>query len=260
VEHVFSGDDHDYCEVTHRGFTSRGGGVRETTVKSTSWAMGVRKPGFLLVSLWNPVDEEGKSAAPGSDNGVGVTGTIQTQPCLLPDQLSIFIRYGLTLALTLGALLARSFMRVYGRNSAQGKSDEPLLPLSSPYPSPHPSPLNSAQGGRHANSGSSSANYSDNVNGLAARQASSRGRSLSPAMGYGIPMTQVSEPAAPDDDFGYTRHTSVHAFADTSAARFKAPRARNRKRPYALFLDLKQSVLEVASIVLLWYAWLAYSS
>ncbi|KAF4960737.1 hypothetical protein F66182_18254, partial [Fusarium sp. NRRL 66182] len=37
VSHIYSGDDHDYCEVTHREFI---GSPKEITVKSLSWAMG----------------------------------------------------------------------------------------------------------------------------------------------------------------------------------------------------------------------------
>ena len=59
IRYAFSGDDHDYCEVLHRGYASAGGGIREITVKSTSWAMGIRLPGVVLMSMWNPVDEHG---------------------------------------------------------------------------------------------------------------------------------------------------------------------------------------------------------
>ena len=106
VDYVFSGDDHDYCEVVHRGFPSRGQGIKEITVKSISWAMGVRRPGFLLVSLWNELDSHGRSLKHEH------TSTIQTHLCLLPDQLSIFIQYGLLLAISLFALAARAGFRV----------------------------------------------------------------------------------------------------------------------------------------------------
>ncbi|KAI7496591.1 hypothetical protein KC357_g426 [Hortaea werneckii] len=118
IAHIFSGDDHDYCDVNHRynlGTSSTGlkppGGkdgsvlrsIREITVKSFSWAMGVRRPGFLLVSLWNPVDADGKT--------IGTPRpTVQTHLCLLPDQLNIFIDYALLLALTLAILLVRALV------------------------------------------------------------------------------------------------------------------------------------------------------
>ncbi|PHH73150.1 hypothetical protein CDD80_4014 [Ophiocordyceps camponoti-rufipedis] len=55
ISRVFSGDDHDYCELVHPS------GVRETTVKSFSMAMSVSKPGFLMASLWNPQREPSSS-------------------------------------------------------------------------------------------------------------------------------------------------------------------------------------------------------
>jgi len=52
ARYVFSGDDHDACEVHH--MYGPQGRVTEWTVKSLSWTMGVRRPGFEMVSLWNP--------------------------------------------------------------------------------------------------------------------------------------------------------------------------------------------------------------
>jgi hypothetical protein len=111
IAQVFSGDDHDYCDVSFSYDLSRAASspsskplwrsVRDITVKSFSWAMGVRKPGFLLVSLWNPIDASGKNIA-------GLSQTIQTKSCLLPDQLGIFIRYATLFGITLAFLLARA--------------------------------------------------------------------------------------------------------------------------------------------------------
>ncbi|KAL8655889.1 MAG: hypothetical protein Q9226_002863 [Calogaya cf. arnoldii] len=113
VRSVFSGDDHDYCEVLHRGYTSPSGGIREITVKAFSWAMGVRRPGFLLLSLWNPLDEMDQVIDQSSDDSNSNSAdrqhrTIQTHLCLLPNQLSIFIRYLVLLVVTLFALLIRA--------------------------------------------------------------------------------------------------------------------------------------------------------
>ncbi|KAA6415346.1 MAG: manganese ion homeostasis (Fr) [Lasallia pustulata] len=128
VQHVFSGDDHDYCDVVHRGYTATGGGVREITVKSMSWAMGVRRPGFLMVSLWHPVDARGSPlAAPAAT-------TLQTHLCLLPDQLGVFVRYALLLAVTLAALVVRAVAIGFAAPTAISASPHPrprpLLPLS----------------------------------------------------------------------------------------------------------------------------------
>ncbi|KAK4565261.1 hypothetical protein LTR86_003878 [Recurvomyces mirabilis] len=117
IAHVFSGDDHDYCDISHRynigqaqkpandasrttpGLTN----VKEITVKSFSWAMGVRQPGFQLVSLWNPVDAEGKT--------IGTPlPTVQTHMCLLPDQLGIFLDYATLLGGTIVILLLRAIV------------------------------------------------------------------------------------------------------------------------------------------------------
>ncbi|KAF2085628.1 hypothetical protein K490DRAFT_11318, partial [Saccharata proteae CBS 121410] len=105
IAYAFSGDDHDYCEVVHRGYPSAGGGIREITVKSMSWAMGVRKPGFVMLSMWNPVNEHGETVVSKLDAG---KPTIQSHLCLLPDQLGIFIRYGILLGLSLLTLLIRA--------------------------------------------------------------------------------------------------------------------------------------------------------
>lgn len=85
VIHVFSGDDHDYCELTH---DDKHDNVKEITVKSISMAMGVPTPGFLMVSMYNPIDGEGKPLS--GDQ----TQTLQTHLCLLPNQLSTYARYG----------------------------------------------------------------------------------------------------------------------------------------------------------------------
>lgn len=119
---VYSGDDHDYCEIEHKEFT---GGIREITVKSMSWAMGVRKPGFLAVSLWNPVDLQKSHAA--TDRAMP-RGTIQNHLCLLPDQLSIFIRYAQLLGVTLVALAVSTLVSKPAKVDAA--KSEPLLPLS----------------------------------------------------------------------------------------------------------------------------------
>lgn len=118
---VYSGDDHDYCEVSHREFN---GSPKEITVKSLSWAMGVRKPGFLLTSLWNPIDPEtGESTSKGS------SPTIQNHLCLMPDQLGVFIYYGCILALTIAVLLIHSIHRVIFASDPTPANDA-ILPLS----------------------------------------------------------------------------------------------------------------------------------
>ncbi|KAJ5114382.1 hypothetical protein NUU61_000141 [Penicillium alfredii] len=130
IVQIYSGDDHDYCEVSHREFS---GAPREITVKSFSWAMGVRRPGFLLTSLWNPIDPQ--TSKPAQD---GSGPTIQNHLCLLPDQLAVFIHYGCILGVSLVVLLARTVYRVlYAADSLPTNGS--VLPLSErrPYLSRH---------------------------------------------------------------------------------------------------------------------------
>jgi ethanolamine phosphate phosphodiesterase len=101
VIQVFSGDDHDYCEVVHSG---PWGKLREITVKSMSMAMGVPTPAFMMVSLHNPVDSEGKPLSPGGER------TIQTHLCLLPNQISTYMRYIGFILLSVTILIIRAFL------------------------------------------------------------------------------------------------------------------------------------------------------
>lgn len=162
--HVYSGDDHDYCEIAHREYS---GSPREITVKSLSWAMGVRRPGFVLTSLWNPID-----VVTGEPVGTSSGQTVQNHLCLLPDQLSVFIWYGFTLAFTLVLLLARSITAVMhassSSSSSSSSSDTPILPLSE---GPPPSFSSSH---RHRNSISSATLLSSmSPHGLASRGSTS---------------------------------------------------------------------------------------
>ncbi|KAI0410064.1 hypothetical protein F4802DRAFT_543192 [Xylaria palmicola] len=101
VIHVFSGDDHDYCEVVH---SPQKENVREITVKSFSIAMGVPTPGFQMVSLYNPV------SAAGDPLPSAAGPTLQTHLCLLPNQLSMFLTYAALGVLSIAALVARAFL------------------------------------------------------------------------------------------------------------------------------------------------------
>lgn len=101
VVHVFSGDDHDHCDVVH---SASRGGVREITVKSLSMAMGVPRPGFVMASLWNPVDDKG-NAIPGSPET-----TLQTHLCLLPNQIHTYIKYVAFIVLSIVLLGLRALL------------------------------------------------------------------------------------------------------------------------------------------------------
>ena len=129
IQWVFSGDDHDYCEVIHRDYTPpETPGILEITVKSMSWAMGIRRPGFQMLSLWNPIDDNGVPlpASPGSHGAADVASTArstaQTHLCLLPNQLSIFIRYALLLGITLLILITHSTIIVLRHPNSKASS------------------------------------------------------------------------------------------------------------------------------------------
>ena len=256
VAHVFSGDDHDYCEVVHHGFTSKGGGIREITVKSMSWAMGVRHPGFLMVSLWNPIDEKGNTLK----EDTASRSTLQTHLCLLPDQLSIFIRYGLLLGLTLFSLVIRAV--VHGlrlRNSYKTTNDDRHFSTVPPLAS-----VNSERRDwKSSLSGSSSSNSSNEIqrNGLAPRPTAGRPRAASPAGGYGIPIGVGSDLPPSFSTLGSKDETKTYTGEDWhDTADDNKTRHADANGMRAVWREFKQSTLHVAAVALAWYAWLVYTS
>lgn len=79
---VYSGDDHDACVIDHPVDVQPGSSitsVRETTVKAFSMAMGVRQPGYHLLSLYPPTTDNPSS------------GGFRQVNCVLPDQIGIWL-------------------------------------------------------------------------------------------------------------------------------------------------------------------------
>ena len=244
VEYVFSGDDHDYCELVHRGYSSRNGGIREITVKSMSWAMGVRKPGFLLVSLWNPIGAQGNRVGDSTKEK-----TLECHLCLLPDQLSIFIRYGLFLGLTIFVLFLRALRVVYGSNNDQKENDTPLLPIVKPEA---PSPKQEAM--------AASARSPDPsiLNGLAVRSSAARTRSVSPSIGSSIP-PPPSNPSDMEDKYDIFRDGHTRAKKERGDPALHS-RSKRRAGGISIFLQAFQRDLrQVATVALLWYTWLLWN-
>lgn len=132
IAHIYSGDDHDFCEWTHTEFT---GGIKETTVKSMSAAMGVRRPGFLAVSLWNPVNLD-------ADELVSPKDTIQENLCLLPDMLNIFTRYAYLLIFTVITIFTITIRERRRNLPSEDTAAPPILPLSNIYSDGHLSKRN----------------------------------------------------------------------------------------------------------------------
>jgi ethanolamine phosphate phosphodiesterase len=251
IKYAFSGDDHDYCEVVHRGYPSNGG-IREITVKSISWAMGIRKPGFQMVSLWNPVDGLGNPILQGG-NG---QSTMQTHMCLLPDQLSIFIRYAILFVFTLSALLLRAgHLGLNPEKSAFGGAESPLLPtVRDPDVSEKPDSNHSSsdEGGSARSSHSLSSNHGR----LSSRIVNARTRSVSPRKhgGYGLP-----PPAYPQEPLiakaGYfAPKDEQEVYVDT---RIRS-KTRRLKGLGLFYTELRWSLIRVTSVVLVWYFWLIW--
>ena len=256
VENVFSGDDHDYCEVIHKGYTPKAGGIREITVKSMSWAMGVRKPGFLMLSLWNPIDSYGNAITAGHvvNSDGGRAKTVQTHLCLLPDQLSIFTRYGFLLASTLITLIICAFLNVYGPSATSNELDSTLLPTSyRRLSSTKREPLSSL-----ASSNSSTASHH---NGLAVRSSAARTRSVSPSTsyGYGLPITATTPPTLSSDNFGPSSTSEMFDQKEWNDVPLHDTSKRKRTHGIiAVFRDFRTGIGQVAIFALLWYAWLVW--
>ena len=195
VGYVFSGDDHDYCQVVHESYPSAGSGIVETTVKSISWAMGVRRPGFVMVSLWNPIDDHGKSLYDIQGGQKAGDPTLQSHLCLLPDQLGIFIRYAICAVISLAVLCGLSVSEAKRGGADRGKEDT-LLPVSEPKEKEKEAEKERAWDRKRARAASGSLNSaspSDCGNNLSARSKNARTRSVSPMTvaigdhGYSLP-------------------------------------------------------------------------
>ncbi|KAI1315884.1 hypothetical protein EDD11_000260 [Mortierella claussenii] len=136
---VFSGDDHDWCEIAHSLDSDRL--TPEVTVRTFSFAQGIRRPAFVMLSLYNPqmkqrndatmlqtavpAAEPSKSllqadpsaltgAAAGLESGfqhmsrvamVSQKSTFAYEECMLPDQLAIYIGYAALFGVSLVWLL-----------------------------------------------------------------------------------------------------------------------------------------------------------
>ncbi|KAH0536314.1 hypothetical protein FGG08_006807 [Glutinoglossum americanum] len=275
VGYVFSGDDHDYCEVLHKRYTGSPltGAILEITVKSISWAMGVRKPGFLLLSLWNPVDGHGNPVSTREGGGEPGQKTVQTHLCLLPDQLAIFIRYALLIGVTISALLIRAFLVTFDilepftEPAIPPYIDGPLLPTTTTSPPPRSklSLFSSAEHeksteargrpnpyGTHSQTSSESSTAStasSNSSGLSVRNPASRTttRGGSPSCGgYGIPPT----PPSFSPRLGESRSKAEVGRRHGSRGGVGKGKLLRREVFWGLW--------RVTWVVLVWYGWLAW--
>lgn len=258
VAMVYSGDDHDYCEIEHNEFTGR---IKEITVKSMSWAMGVRKPGVQLLSLWNPVNLDALTSQPDLPTP---KDTIQNHLCILPNQLNIFIRYSQLLALTLIVLTIsaiRSQPLPLDHDSSHQKS-EPLLPLH--------------QNQDSQNSTASSSESEQNQTLLKTRNTKLGGYgNLPPTSRSSSPQPQSLSTSTPDpfapapytnliDSVGSGSSNSTHHRHSKSRSKLgsddwgmpSVSQRRQMARAKTRFQVFLHSLRDVAVPVLLWYAWL----
>lgn len=262
VVSVYSGDDHDYCELVHPENKNH---ARETTVKSMSWAMGVRKPGFLLLSMWNPIGTDGTSLH--STPTGQVQTTTQSYLCLLPDQLGIFIRYGVLIVLTILALLIRSILTPILHLTPfslppQQSEDDTILPMTS---------KSDSKRREEDSTSSTSSNHFSSAPVLAPRSSAARTRSVSPARGngYGLPQAQGRYTTPPlINAAGYNASYTPPSFdEDFSSKNGNGSRAYNNNKPKTsapdtplklVFREAWQSVWRVTWVTVLVYCWLAY--
>lgn len=241
IGYIFSGDDHDYCELTHRAYPSAGGGIKEITVKSMSWAMGVRKPGFLLASLWHPVDDDGNSLDSNED------ATMQTHLCILPDQLGVFIRYAVCLVLTLGIVLIKAVISAKRETRAQ-ETTSLVLPTREPTKDPN----YRLKGRSRAGSGSAHSNGTDL---FAPRSHNSRTRSVSPVNGYALPPINTGFGNGPlINQAGYYGRDESPDWAEDDK-RFHVKSKTKRKQGFASLMlgHVLRDLVAIAVPALLWY-------
>lgn len=258
VGYVFSGDDHDYCETVHHSYASAGAGIREITVKSMSWAMGVRKPGFLLVSLWNPIDKNGQSLHEIQGGQSPGSATVQTHLCLLPDQLSTFIRYGIYAALSVVVLMVNVVRKAKsGGSSSSPTTGRPVLPISEPKKGW--TEKAKAKVRSRAASGSAHLPTGNGGNSLSARSFNARTRSVSPAPNavgvYGLPTFKA--PLIEQAGY-YGNHVEVQDGDSDEwghpTLKLKPPRPKTfREQVVETFA---MDVGYVGGVALVWYWWL----
>lgn len=252
--------------------------VRETTVKSFSWAMGVRRPGFQLLSLWNPVDANGKSIS-------GISPTAQTHMCLLPDQIGILIGYGKLAGLTLIILLTRAILiSTRGADpAATGEESDTLSDLSLPrFRNQSSTPNGSANGystpdksefkGRQRASSTGLKSMADSQSLGVQRSYNARTRSVSPAPGLnagmppgGLPNVPMFEKpgglyanASDDSDDEESRYGSLDGVERDSQAKWRRKR-RGSSRPRVAFEEFTKSLGIVAAFGVTLYLYKIWS-
>ncbi|KAF9549540.1 hypothetical protein EC957_003492 [Mortierella hygrophila] len=122
---IFSGDDHDWCEIGH---SLDGRLTPEVTLPTFSFAQGIKQPGFVVLSLYNPqhISRNSHSLMQEVDNAtttlpanhvleshmakVSNTTTFAYDECMLPRQMVIYSGYLCLLLCTLLWLVGYRFL------------------------------------------------------------------------------------------------------------------------------------------------------
>ena len=174
--------------------------------------------------------------------------TLETHLCLLPDQLSIFKRYGALFGATLTILLVHAFIEVYGGSELHAGDDGNLLPVNKSYPA-------------HNGPGATSASVWSASNNLAVRTgAVGRMRTMDPVIGhaigngYGMPMHDTQSASG---DAG--RETTFYNRSDWNEVIFNDEPKRRTKRSFiAVLQHWRTSLRRVAIVALVCYLWLLW--
>lgn len=157
---VFSGDDHDWCEIAH---SLDGRLTPEVTLPTFNFAQGSMQPGFVMLSLYNP-ERRARNVAPMIPKSAssfrsrtadawapGALGRMATmsdnttfayEECLLPRQMSIYSGYSVLFGITAVWLAICRFRRL-----KRYRQLEPVLVRWR-----KPAPLASMVAGRPSNS------------------------------------------------------------------------------------------------------------
>lgn len=230
--------------------------------------MGVRKPGFVIVSLWNPVDGEGQTVWDTAHGQKIGDPTLQTHLCLLPDQLAIFIRYGICAVFSLVVLVIQAIVEAKngGGLTKDGDSD-PILPIQESKPDWSTKRNDDGPRSRARNGSLSATSLSEGTaNGmLSARSLNVRTRSVSPLpvslsdhhpSGYTLPT--YSGPLI--ERAGYYGSQEIEVVGNETDE-WGNPRMRMKpKKPLRRFGEIFGRRLgTVGGVVLVWYWWLLRS-
>lgn len=278
IEFAFSGDDHDYCELTHSDYPSSVMGIKEITVKSISWAMGRRKPGVLLVSMSNPISSAGKPIVGPVLNAVTLEldddsrpdhSTLQSHLCLLPDQLAIFIQYAIFAGISLAVLAVRAVVvTLYSKAiDTTGENGDSLLPsfvrqslnasteLGARYNTSFP-----MRGARRR--ASSLDNWTPpSRSRINAEQDIEANPSTSFSSHGGIKFSLMESSKSTDDLAMYSKNDKAHWWDGSKAGRIGPPLLRKLKED-ASFSRLTGewiwSVWKTARVVMAWFAYLQF--